>query len=153
MTSRALEAEQREQRAAEAPDITPLIIDSTGLGLNASEVTFIQVHTHPVVKAMKPYLRDADRQEAAGQPVNTGLPVVSGTGTVGQVLTTTNGTWLNTPTFTYAWMRSGVVIAGATAVTYTLVAGDSTKAVSSVVTATKAGMSVAAPSSNSIAVT
>jgi hypothetical protein len=115
-------------------------------------VIFIQVHQHPVVKAMKPYLRAADRQLDAGQPVNTGLPVVSGTGTVGQILTTTNGTWLNTPTFTYAWFRSGVVIAGAAAATYTLVAADSGKAVSSVVTATKAGLAVAAPSSNSIAV-
>lgn len=145
----ALEVEQREQRA----EVTPQIIDGTGLGVNAAEVTFIQTHTRPVVKAMKPYLVAADRQLELGQPVNTGLPLVTGTGTVGQTLSCSTGTWLNSPTFTYQWMRSGVVIAGATSATYLLVAGDSTKAVTCIVTGTKAGLAVAAPASNSIAVT
>lgn len=64
-------------------------------------------------------------------PVNTTPPAVSGTTTVGQVLTADNGTWQNSPTaYQYRWLRcdrSGNdcgSIAGATQKTYTLVAAD-----------------------------
>jgi hypothetical protein len=45
-------------------------------------------------------------------PLSTIAPVVSGTATVGQTLSTTNGTWTGTPTivFTYQWQRNGVNI-------------------------------------------
>jgi hypothetical protein len=78
-------------------------------------------------------------------PANTALPVISGTTTVGQLLTTTNGTWNNSPTgYTYQWRRcdaagaSCVDIAGATAATYTLVAGDAGGTIRVVVTAANA---------------
>jgi hypothetical protein len=87
-----------------------------------------------------------------GAPSNTALPVASGTGTVGQVLSVTNGTWTNSPTgYTYQWLRAGANIAAATAATYTLVAADSTNNVSCRVTATNAAGSASA-TSNSIAV-
>lgn len=60
-------------------------------------------------------------------PVNTVAPVVTGTTTVGQTLTTTDGTWTGAPapTFTYQWFRSpSTSIGGATSSTYVLVAGD-----------------------------
>jgi hypothetical protein len=59
-------------------------------------------------------------------PVNTVAPAVTGTATVGQTLSTTNGTWLGAPapTFTYQWQRSGSNIGGATSSTYVLVAAD-----------------------------
>lgn len=75
-------------------------------------------------------------------PVNTVPPVITGTLYVGAVLTSNNGTWTGLPTsYTYQWMRAltddlgvvltddigqplGVVIAGATAASYTLVAAD-----------------------------
>jgi hypothetical protein len=59
-------------------------------------------------------------------PVNTIAPVISGTQRVGQVLTTTNGTWTGiTPiTYTYQWKKNGSNIVSATAQTYTLVSGD-----------------------------
>ncbi len=45
---------------------------------------------------------------AAVSPVNTALPVVTGNQEVGQTLTTTNGTWTNSPTsFTYQWKTGG----------------------------------------------
>ncbi len=59
-------------------------------------------------------------------PANTVAPAVTGTPTVGQTLTTTNGTWtaLSGPTFTRQWFRGNHPIAGATALTYVLVSAD-----------------------------
>jgi len=59
-------------------------------------------------------------------PTNTVAPVISGTQTVGQTLSTTDGTWSGTPTitFTYQWKRNGSNIVGATSSTYLLVTAD-----------------------------
>jgi len=82
-------------------------------------------------------------------PVNTVEPVVSGTTTLGSVLTTTNGTWTNSPTsFTYKWRRGASIISGATSSTYTLVYADSSASISSEVTAINAGGSTAEASGN-----
>jgi hypothetical protein len=82
-------------------------------------------------------------------PVNTVAPVVSGTATVGQTLTTTNGTWLGAPapTFTYQWQRAGSNIGGATSSTYLLVVADVGNAIRCVVTATNP-LGVASANSN-----
>ena len=83
---------------------------------------------------------------APSAPVNSTLPVISGTTTLGSVLTTTNGTWTNTPTsYTYQWKRGATNI-GTNASTYTLVIADSTAAITCVVTATNAGGSTPATS-------
>ena len=73
-------------------------------------------------------------------PVNTVAPVVSGTATVGQALSTTDGTWTGTATitFTYQWQRNGVNISSATNSTYTLVAADASNPIRCVVTGTNA---------------
>ena len=85
-------------------------------------------------------------------PVNTAAPVVSGTGTVGQNLTTTNGTWQYSPTgYAYQWRRAGANISGATNATYALVGADSGNNVSCQVTATNPAGSTSA-TSNAIAV-
>ena len=82
-------------------------------------------------------------------PVNTVEPVVSGTTTLGSVLTTTNGTWTNSPTsYTYKWRRGASIISGATSSTYTLVYADSSASISSEVTAINAGGSTAETSGN-----
>jgi len=65
---------------------------------------------------------------------NTALPVVSGTAQVGQVLTTTTGTWLNSPTFSRQWFVGGLPVAGATNTTYTVLAGDVGKTINAVTT-------------------
>lgn len=58
-------------------------------------------------------------------PVNSVAPVISGTPTQGQTLSTTNGTWSNTPTgYNYQWKADGVNISGATANTYLLTASE-----------------------------
>ena len=85
-------------------------------------------------------------------PVNSVAPVISGTAVVGQVLTTTDGTWSNSPSsFSYQWKRGATNI-GTNASTYTLVAADAgnTSNITCVVTATNASGSANA-TSNQIA--
>ena len=64
-------------------------------------------------------------------PVNSSVPVVAGTNRAGISLTSTNGSWTNSPTsYTYQWMSSATSggtytnISGATASTYELAASD-----------------------------
>jgi hypothetical protein len=83
---------------------------------------------------------------APALPVNTVAPVVSGTAVVGQTLTTTNGTWTNSPSsFSYQWFRGATQI-GTKASTYTLVSADAGQSVTCRVTATNAGGSANATS-------
>jgi hypothetical protein len=85
-------------------------------------------------------------------PTNSVAPVASGTPTVGQTLTTTDGTWTGGPSFTYQWQRDNTGggsysnIGSATASTYVLVSGDAGCNVRCVVTATNAGGSASANS-------
>jgi hypothetical protein len=71
-------------------------------------------------------------------PENTVLPVVTGIGTVGQVLTTDDGTWIGEGViaYTYQWYADLVEIGGATNNTYTILIGDSGKDITCIVTAT-----------------
>jgi len=78
-------------------------------------------------------------------PRNTAVPTVSGMPRQGRTLTTTNGTWENSPTqFAYQWQRCNdqgtgcANITGATRNTYVLVAADVDNKVRSVVTASNA---------------
>lgn len=79
------------------------------------------------------------RVEIPPAPSPSARPVVSGTPQVGQTLTTTDGTWSGSPTFTYAWLRNGAVIPGATSATYVLDAADEGANIQSRVTATNVG--------------
>ena len=79
-------------------------------------------------------------------PINTLAPVVSGTAVVGQTLTTTNGTWSNSPTsYSYQWKRGATNI-GTNASTYTLVSADAGQSITCVVTATNSAGSANATS-------
>lgn len=72
-------------------------------------------------------------------PVNTGLPAISGTLEVGSTLTSSSGTWQQSPTaYAYQWKRNGVDIASATASTYLVVAADAGKTLTCAVTASNA---------------
>lgn len=87
-------------------------------------------------------------------PVNTVLPVITGTAQVGQTLTGSTGTFTSTTAITYtrAWLADGVVIAGATAGTYVPVTGDIGKLITERVTATNANGSTTVASAPTAAV-
>ena len=80
-------------------------------------------------------------------PVNTTLPAITGSNTVGSVLTATTGVWTGypAPTFAYQWKR-GATNVGTNANTYTTVAGDAGLVITCVVTATNSSGSVQATS-------
>jgi hypothetical protein len=84
----------------------------------------------------------------AAAPVNTALPVVTGTAQVGQTLSLSNGTWTGNPapTFTYAWLVDGTPVVGETANTYVVQAGDVGFDVEGRVTATNIEGAVSATS-------
>jgi len=73
-----------------------------------------------------------------GSPYNLVAPVASGTGQVGQTLSTNSGSWqgIATITFAYQWRRDASDISGATSSTYTLVADDYATDIDCMVTAT-----------------
>jgi surface protein len=79
-----------------------LVLDFAGLGLGLSNC-----FNNPISDSLL-------------APVNSVNPVISGTNNIGQVLTTTNGTWTGSPTFTYQWYRGVSAISGQTASTYTI---------------------------------
>ena len=73
---------------------------------------------------------------ATTYPVLLQFPVVSGTAQVGQVLTSTTGTWTGATSFTYQWSGNKVWIPGATAATYVPVSSDVGHTLNSIVIAT-----------------
>lgn len=88
--------------------------------------------------------------KAAG-PTNTGLPVISGTPVVGQMLAATTGTWTGTGTITYAYQwASGGTSVGANSPNYTVTATDVGKAITVTVTATDSTGSTPATSASTI---
>lgn len=121
--------------------------------ISAGDLAYIQKHPRAVIIATKPRLARLKLNLTLGVPVNTVSPLVTGTGTVGQTLTCSTGTWTGVGiTYTYKWRRAGQVIAGATAATYVLVAGDSGKSVDAAVTATNSAGAATEYSNNAIAV-
>ena len=85
-------------------------------------------------------------------PVNLVRPEISGGASIGDVLTVTPGLWvydesMGEPVLSYQWRRNGVIIAGAAAANYTLVAANAGCTLTVVETATSgsASASVVSP--------
>jgi hypothetical protein len=98
-------------------------------------------------------LAGAGQAALRAAPTNTAPPTVSGTTTVGQTLTASNGTWTGSPTsYSNVWLRcdgsggSCVAVTGTTDKTYTLVAADRGHTMRARVTATNADGSASAES-------
>ena len=88
-------------------------------------------------------------------PTNSSSPAITGTATLGQTLTVSNGTWTNTPsTYTYSWSRSSTsggtytAISGATSSTYTVTADDVGQYLKATVTATNTAGTATSTSSS-----
>jgi hypothetical protein len=71
-------------------------------------------------------------------PVNTAIPVITGTARVGSTLSSTTGTWSGSVVLSYAyqWRRGGVAIDAATSATYVAVTADLDALITCTVTAT-----------------
>jgi hypothetical protein len=76
----------------------------------------------------------------SNSPANTAVPVISTPSglTVGSIITVSNGSWTNTPTYGFQWKRNTTIIAGATNANYTLVTADVGDTLTCTVTATNA---------------
>jgi hypothetical protein len=117
--------------------------------ITADETIFLTQHTNAVIKALKPRLTG---YLSWTLPVNTVAPAVTGTGTVGQTLTCSPGTWTTGTSGTnYQWQRNGVAISGAQNSTYVLVGADSGTSVRCVVTVINS-FGRASANSNAVAV-
>jgi hypothetical protein len=84
----------------------------------------------------------------------TVTPTISGTAKVGSTLTATTGTWTPVPAngYTYAWLRDGTAISGATSATYTLTTADAGRAITVQVSGTGTGYDAASATSAAIGV-
>jgi hypothetical protein len=71
-------------------------------------------------------------------PVNSALPVITGSTVQGGVLTATTGTWTGSPSYAYQWKSAGTNV-GTNANTYTTVVGDVGSTITVTVTATAPG--------------
>ncbi len=82
------------------------------------------------------------------KPTSSAAPTITGSTSVGSVLTCSQGSWTGNPaSFAYRWLRNGSAIAGQTASTYTVQSADLGTGISCEVTATNAAGSTGATSS------
>lgn len=84
-------------------------------------------------------------------PTNSVAPAVTpSSGSVGQLFTSTSGTWTGSPTFAYQWYQVDLSspISGATSSTYTAVSGDVGHTLGSKIIATSGACSSSAVASN-----
>lgn len=84
----------------------------------------------------------------AAAPLASATPTVTGTPTVGGKVGAKTGTWTSGTSFSYQWKRNGQAISRATASTYVPTASDANRAITVVVTGTKAGHTAVARTSS-----
>ena len=100
--------------------------------------------TRLIIESLDPLLAedldgesDLYRMTLALPPRNTTPPAITGTAAVGGALSCSTGTWSgDAAQYAYTWNRNGMLIAGATAATYTVAPPDGGKQLTCTVTAT-----------------
>jgi hypothetical protein len=107
----------------------------------------------PSAFSLQIYVNSPITTSAVVTPTNSAVPTISGTTTFGETLTSTTGSWSNTPTsYAYQWSRSATSggsytnISGATNSTYRLMAADVGQYLKSTVTASNVSGSASATS-------
>ena len=80
------------------------------------------------------------------------VPSISGSATVGSVLTAVPGVWDSGVSLAYQWFRDGVAVSGATSASYSLGASDYLKSISVKVTGSATGYASETTASDSFAV-
>lgn len=100
-----------------------------------------------MAKSKASRLQSAGAWAADNAPANSVAPAITGTETVGQTLSLSDGTWSDTPdSYSYIWKRDGDVIAGETGNTYVLAAEDEGAVITATVVASNLGITRAADS-------
>ncbi|MDH5391705.1 MAG: hypothetical protein OEY11_00840 [Gammaproteobacteria bacterium] len=93
----------------------------------------------------------AGRTLTNNTPINTVLPVISGTALVGNTLTASTGTWTDADsdalTYSYQWQANGSNIAAATTSSYQLSSNEAHKTITVIVTANDAHAGIIAATS------
>ena len=114
---------------------------STRIGVLGAMLVSIALLSMMLAPALASAIEEAPTPtKAALAPVNTAAPVLTGTPALGQALNCSTGTWANNPTsFSYAWLRSGVPIAGQAGNAYVVQAADEGHTISCQVTAGNGG--------------
>lgn len=118
-------------------------------GATASTYTLVNADAGAVVTVTvtgsKPGYATVSKTSVATTKVTGGVivpvtPKIVGSIVLGKVLTVTTGDWTPAPvSFVYHWKRGGVLIAGATAATYTVTAADVGKSITVQVDGSKPG--------------
>lgn len=127
-------------------------------GISGKTSDNLHYNVFPGVQAMgsavaRASLTAFDNPGVTDPPSNLTAPVITGTATNGQTLTSSNGTWAGNPTsYTYQWKRGGVAISGATSSSYTLTNSDVGLVITLTVTATNFYGSVSSTSAGTSAV-
>lgn len=84
-------------------------------------------------------------------PLNVDVPLVTGSGQVGQMLNCTMGNWDGEPTaYEYAWKADSVTALGDNTANYVVAESDVGTSITCIVTATNAMGSTMAPPSNAV---
>jgi hypothetical protein len=144
--------EKREGEAAYVPYM-PQLYDDRAFpedSFNLAEILIFGTHLEVTVPLTTTGINAAMVRE---EPANTAAPTLSGTPSVGQTLSCTDGSWTGSEALTYiqAWLRDGTAIAGATGSTYVVQPVDAGHDLACMITATNKLASVSA-TSNALAV-
>ena len=97
-------------------------------------------------------IKTASVTVAAGSLSQKPAPKISGSATVGSVLTAVPGVWDSGVSLAYQWFRDGVAVSGATSASYSLGASDYLKSISVKVTGSAAGYASETTASDSFVV-